>query len=288
MTAPAQQQAPARPFGPPPDPTAVRVRRRTSGTGPRMLLLHGLAASDSVWDACLGLLPADCEVWTAQLPWRGEGTSDWARHPDPGHWLRQALDAVPGGPQVVLAHSMSATALLDVLDRAQDAPPGSPGTAAARGIGALVLVSPFFRRTAEEFDWATLRYSVDNFHLIMEEGIRVHSGGRVAADLRRAMGERVRDYVGPYGWVRFIDLYLRTPALRLSGLTVPTLVLSGVHDTAAAPAESQVLAASLPEGRVHLLPGSGHFPMIEEAEAFAACVRDFLGSPACSRPRHRT
>ncbi|GAA3858566.1 alpha/beta fold hydrolase [Streptomyces sedi] len=260
----------------------VTVARRTHGAGPRLLLLHGLAAGESLWDSCLPLLPPDCSVWTAQLPWRNGGVEDWARRGDPGVWLRQALDAVPGGPEVVVAHSMAATLLLDVLHR--EAEEGR-APLAERNTRALALVSPFYRASAEEFDWETITYYLNDFHLIMEEGIRVHSAGRFAPDIQRAMGERVRDFVGPYGWMRFFDLYLRTPDLRVDRFDVPCLLLAGERDFAAPPGEALALAAALPDARAELLPETGHFPMIEDAAAFTHTLNAFLAATVASDSR---
>ncbi|CAL9400022.1 alpha/beta fold hydrolase [Streptomyces sp. enrichment culture] len=269
---------------PAPDgPGAEAVRRRTAGTGgPRLLLVHGLAANDSVWDRCVGLLPRAYEVWSARLPWSAEGVPDWGVDGDLVGPLAQVLAAVPGGPQIVVAHSMSADVLLDLVDRESR----QGGDALARlGIRALVLVSPFYRRTVEEFDWETISHYLNDFHLIMEEGLRVHSGDRLPASLRAAMGERVRDRVGPYGWLRFFELYLRTPQLQTGRVTVPCLVLGGKNDFAAPPGESVTLAAALPDARALVLPGCGHFPMIEEAERFASETVAFVNSLGTGAPQ---
>ncbi|MFA7753629.1 alpha/beta fold hydrolase [Streptomyces sp. NRRL B-2790] len=253
----------------------VSVEQRTDGSGPRVLLLHGLAANDSVWERTLPLLPDGCRLWTARLPWRTETIADWDEQPNLRGRLAQALTAVPGGAEVVVAHSMAANVLLDLLDQKQR---GGVDALHRFGIRALVLVSPFYRAAADEFDWSTISYYLNDFHLIMEEGIRVHSGGRLPADVQQAMGERVRDRVGPHGWLRFFDLYLRTPALETGRITVPTLVLGGESDFAAHPEESLALAGALPEATARILPGCGHFPMIEAAEEFAAEVSSFINS----------
>ncbi|MEU9113895.1 alpha/beta hydrolase [Streptomyces sp. NPDC048483] len=257
-------------------PVSVRRRTRAAGAGPqRMLLIHGLAANESLWDTCLERLPTPYEVWSAQMPWRAEGPDDWGQHAALTDWMDAALRGVPGGAEVVVAHSMSANVLLELLAGA-DAVAGADDPLRRYGIRALVLVSPFYRGTAEEFDWPTITHYLNDFHLIMEDGIRVHSRGRFPADLQRAMGERVRDRVGPYGWIRFFETYLRTPRLRTDRITVPCLVLGGERDFAAPAPEGAALAARVPGARLRILSGTGHFPMIEEAERFASEITDFL------------
>ncbi|MFE0106739.1 alpha/beta fold hydrolase [Streptomyces sp. NPDC059009] len=259
----------------------VVVERRTEGSGPRVLLLHGLAANDSVWEHTLPLL-SGCQVWTARLPWRTETIADWGEQPNLRGWLGKALAAVPGGAEVVVAHSMAANVLLDLLDQKNR---GGVDALRRFGIRALVLASPFYRGSAERFDWSTITYYLNDFHLIMEEGVRVHSGDRFPPDVLRAMGERVRDRVGPYGWFRFFDLYLRTPALQTGRITVPTLVLGGERDFAARPEESVALAAALPDATSHVLAGCGHFPMLEAPEVFATHVSSFIHSTLGTAPQ---
>ncbi|MBX7553617.1 alpha/beta hydrolase [Streptomyces sp. tea 10] len=264
------------------DPRPVSVQQRTRSDGPRVLLLHGLAANDSVWERAVPLLATHCQVWTARLPWRTETVDGLGAQPDLAGLLAEALAAVPGGPEVVVAHSMAANVLLDLLDRRRRE--GVDG-AGALGIRAVVLVSPFYRARAEEFDWDTISYYLNDFHLIMEAGIRAHSARRSPFDVQRAMAERVRDRVGPYGWMRFFDLYLRTPALDIGRLTLPVLVLAGETDFAAPPEEGLALAGVLPEAEVRVLPGCGHFPMLEAAEDFAAEVGGFVRAYTAASPQ---
>ncbi|MFF4254931.1 alpha/beta fold hydrolase [Streptomyces sp. NPDC001663] len=258
----------------PPAPSAPVVLRRHPGAAaagaPRILFLHGLAGSDTVWEETVRQLGAAHEVWSAQLPWRGQGVEGWGRTANLTPWVEEALASVPGPVDVVVAHSMSSNVLLELLDRTD---------AFDRfGIRALVLVSPFYRGTAEEFDWATITHYLNDFHLILQEGIRAHSGGRVSAETEILMAQRVREWIGPYGWIRFFDLFLRTPELRTARITVPCLVVGGAHDIATPSQHAIALAGALPDARLRVLGGSGHFPMVDEPADFNAELREFLDS----------
>ncbi|MFF8937572.1 alpha/beta fold hydrolase [Streptomyces sp. URMC 128] len=269
----------------PPEPSAPVVLRRHPGAAaagaPRILFLHGLAGTDTVWDETARRLGAAFEVWSAQLPWRGQGVTGWGRTADLTPWVEEALLSVPGPVDVVVAHSMSSNVLLELLDRTG----GVDGDGSGRfGIRALVLVSPFYRGTAEEFDWATITHYLNDFHLILQEGIRAHSGGRVSAETEVAMAERVREWIGPYGWIRFFDLFLRTPELRTARIAVPCLVIGGAHDIATPSEHAIALSRALPDARLRVLAHSGHFPMVDEPAVFGAELRDFLDSVRTRRP----
>ncbi|MFJ4095295.1 alpha/beta fold hydrolase [Kitasatospora sp. NPDC089913] len=258
-------------------PPPVVVRRSAPGGPDRMLLLHGLANSASVWDAFLAHAGRDGGpgIWTADLPWRGDCVAHWSARGDVVPYLAEALRGVPGGAGVVVGHSMGANGLLEFLHRELERG-ADPFT--EYGIRALVLVSPFYRRAAEDFGWHSVETAVRNFVLTMTEGVRVHAGGRVTDDLVEELGGRVRDRVGAYGWIRFFETYLATPWLRTERFPVPCLVIAGERDSIALPEEGRLLAADLPQGRFHLLPDSGHFLMIEQAGDLAAAVDHFVST----------
>lgn len=63
---------------------------------------------------------------------------------------------------------------------------------------------------------------------------------------------------------------------RLAGVTAPTLILFGAHDRVVPQANAALLAASLPDARVEILPDAGHFFPFETPDAASAAVIQFL------------
>lgn len=63
---------------------------------------------------------------------------------------------------------------------------------------------------------------------------------------------------------------------RLGEVAAPTLVLCGRHDPQYPPACSRELAAGIPGAQLVFFEHSGHYPFLEEAEAFWAAVEGFL------------
>ncbi|RSN54776.1 alpha/beta hydrolase [Streptomyces sp. WAC 04229] len=269
--------------------TVVRLRRRARGTDTpvRVLLLHGLAGSTSVWGAYAALAADGVELWEAVLPWGAEGDPGWSLHGDPADHVEQALEGVPGGADALVAHSFAAGPALEALARGGDRP--GPRTA--------VVVAPFHRSDPDDFTWDDAQYYLGGFHRILEEGLRIGVGDRVPPDLRGAMAMRVRDRIGPYGWQQFFGAYLRSPWLDVAALRLPVLVVAGTDDFAAPVRDARALAGALPDGRLGLFDGCGHFAMAEQPERFAEAVHRLLaevfpgrlGAPAgdtvpCARP----
>lgn len=65
---------------------------------------------------------------------------------------------------------------------------------------------------------------------------------------------------------------------RLGEIAAATLVLCGRHDPQYPPAASEQLLAGIPHARGRFFERSGHYPFIEEPEAFWETVGEFLSS----------
>jgi pimeloyl-ACP methyl ester carboxylesterase len=71
----------------------------------------------------------------------------------------------------------------------------------------------------------------------------------------------------------------------LPGLTMPTLVVWGKDDTQAPMRTATILAATIPNSRLVVLPKTGHVPMEDNPSAFRATVEPFLrGIPEAAEP----
>ncbi|MFJ8788301.1 alpha/beta fold hydrolase [Streptomyces sp. NPDC102462] len=247
----------------------VRLRRAAlGGSVPvRVLLLHGLAGSTSVWRSYEELALDGVEIWDGVLPWGAEGDPGWSVHGDPAEHVQRALNAVPGEVDAVIVHSFTAGPALEVLARR---------TPEGRGPRAAVVVAPFHRRSPGDFTWDDALYYLSGFHRILEEGLRIGAGDRVTPALRAAMAMRVRDRIGPYGWQQFFGAYLRSPHLDVAALRLPVLVVAGTEDFAAPPDDARTLAGALPDGRFELFGECGHFAMAEQPRRFADAVHALL------------
>jgi pimeloyl-ACP methyl ester carboxylesterase len=64
---------------------------------------------------------------------------------------------------------------------------------------------------------------------------------------------------------------------RLARAKIPALILWGGEDRLVAPAHAHAYAASLPDARVVVVAGAGHYPYLETPDHFAREVQRFLG-----------
>ncbi|MFE0171822.1 alpha/beta fold hydrolase [Streptomyces sp. NPDC059002] len=241
-------------------PAGPRTAAPADGA-PRVLLLHGLGGTASVWDRLVRQVGDRLALRDAELPWRGMAATDWSTLDDPGRILADLADS---SYDAVVAHSYAAGLLLEEYASGRIAPRPT------------VLLSPFHRSRAEEFDWAAITYHLNEFHRVFEEALAVGEAGRYPERHRNWLARRLRDQVGPYGWMRYFECYLRSPFVDLDAVRAPVLVLSGERDVATPPEEGRALAAGLPLARFELVPDCGHFPMQERAEHVARLLDGFL------------
>ncbi|MFE9402647.1 alpha/beta fold hydrolase [Streptomyces sp. NPDC006530] len=246
----------------------ARLRRPAeSGEPLRVLLLHGLGGKPSVWDPLAARADRHLELWDAALPWRAmNGGDGWGALPEPGRCLREL---VAEGYDAVVAHSYAANLLTEALAAGHLAPRRT------------VLISPFYRPSPQDFDWSVISYYLNDFHRVFEEALAVGETGRFAQAHRDWMARRLRDQIGPYGWMRFFESYLRTPFLDLTAVRTELLVLSGEKDIAARAEDGRALAGAVPGARFELLDDCGHFPMVEAADRVTRLVCDFLAADPC-------
>jgi pimeloyl-ACP methyl ester carboxylesterase len=96
------------------------------------------------------------------------------------------------------------------------------------------------------------------------------------ARMREERSGRVYEAMwGPNEWTMTGALAGWDVRPRLPELTMPTLILRGVHDLST-PAISETLAAGLPHARQVLFEESSHTPVLEETERYLRVVREFL------------
>lgn len=246
---------------------AARLRRRGSADGRpavNVLLLHGMGGGVSNWDALAGLLAPHLQLWDVRMPWSLTGDSGWARDPEVTQWVsgpvRQVREATGGGPDVIVAHSFAANVTLELL-----AEPGGLTTSA-------VLISPFFRGTRADLDWAAIIPSMESCYARIDHEIRTRR-----SEVRGTLAHRLIRLLGPDAPKRFYDVYRRTWHLDLAWLTTPLLLVAGGNDIEASFEGVRVLGQRVPHADVEVLDGCGHFPMLDRAAELAGLIDAFAG-----------
>lgn len=238
---------------------------------PSACFVHGLASSGAIFAPACRRLRTPLAMRLPDLPWATPGQGRlmherWPLETDDAALVADAVASGGAAPDVVVAHSFGALATMEALCRGLMPMPR-----------ALVLVSPFYRARVEDFAWETLAYYVEDFHLVLAEGLAAAATRRAPpADHLAGMASKVRERVGPVGWLHFFRAYCASPALALARIDCPVLVVGGEEDISAFPRDAHALCAALPHARCAIFAGGRHFVFLEDPDRFAALVDGFL------------
>lgn len=245
------------------DLAGVQLDLTVQGSGPPMLYLHPehYAALHSPFVAQLA------QRWTVYAPchpgFDGRHPPDGFRRVDDLAYLYlDLLERLDLNSAAVLGASFGGWIALEMAVR-NDA-----------RLGAVGLIAPL----GVKFGGRDERSFTDLSALPEDEAARcLFAGlppdlGTFSSDELIAVA-RDRQYLAYYAW----KPYLHNPTLArwLHRVTVPTHLLWGAADGYAAPTLGEQLAERIPNARLDILPGAGHYPQIEcPDETLAALVAD--------------
>lgn len=265
-----------------------QVEYRAAGQGPDVVLLHGLGGSADDWGPLMLRLASSYRVYAPTLPGYG-GDGGRPEDPSPGGNTRFCLaflDALDLRRVVLGGHSFGGmTAALSAL--AEPERIRALIMVAAGGLGrfvspllqitALPVVGEISARVARSRPGAALR-TVSRTPLLFGRPWRA-PGWWFKNQYRRAQDGRfmettlrsLRTQIQPGGQRRVV-------LPDLSDLMQPALVVWGSADRVVPVAHGRLAADRLPNGRLAVIPGSGHQPQIEDPDRTVAVVRDFLAT----------
>lgn len=233
-----------------------------------LLFLHGVGGGHHAWDA--------------QLPFfagRGYPSHAWDQ-PGYGHSptvdpydleqvcaaLKRLIESLHGGPVVLVGHSMGGFI-------AQESYARHPGLIKAL---ALCFTSPAFGGDGSVFAKQFIAARIGP----LDQG---RTMAEIAAQLIPTMGsnsklaEKIMAGVPPDTYrkaVRLLTTFDRRQ--ELSGITVPTLLISGENDKIAPPAVMEKMAQKISGAEYVRLEGCGHLGPMDQPDAFNAALLPFL------------
>ncbi|MDL2345454.1 alpha/beta fold hydrolase [Deinococcus sp. MIMF12] len=274
--------------------SGVRVRHVQAGTGPPVVLLHGIGRSLEDWSQTLGPLAARHAAHAPDLigfglsdkpdvPYTLAGLARFVRH----YLEAVGLDAVgETRPVTLVGNSLGGAvaaqfALLypgrtRALVLVGSAGFGQSVTLALRlatvpRLGEVLLrPSPLSaRRTV-----ASLFH--DPRHVTPERVRWAEHLGRQPGAARAFL--RVARHLG--AWRGLHPEWRRTLAGGLAGRNLPTLIVWGERDRILPAAHLEEARRLHPHARVHLSPDTGHVPQVERAADFTRLVLEFLEEQA--------
>ncbi len=258
------------------------LHARDEGSGPVLLLLHGLGGDHTVWNAQVRDLATTFRVIAPDLLGHG-------RSPAPSRGaltfdaLEDQLRSLLAEKQVTAAHltGLSAGGLL-ALRFALDEP-GRVRSLVLLGSAANVdnhtrAVGERWAETLrdEGYDEYTKRLAMDLFD---PDWLEQH------LELAQRVLDAPRDRDGRWTaeWAREIANF--DVRQRLGRLAVPTLILHGLEDRVVDPSHARYLRQAIRGSEVRLFPATGHLLPIERPEETASAIREWVDRVEAAGPR---
>jgi pimeloyl-ACP methyl ester carboxylesterase len=264
--------------------------------GPLIVCIHGLGGSSLNWDLIAGHLTDTCRVVALDLPGHGltqAGRRSTSVHANQ-HLIHRFLTEVTGSPAVLMGNSMGG--LLAVV-QATSAPTTTAGVVliapalptagimvgdlrmilefavlATPGLGAMILGLWTRLASAEAQVARTLRIVTDDPTRLPRE---VMEAAIAQAEVRRQFSGTARHVVEAARSVVLMS-QSRNYVRRLRELATPVLLIHGGRDRVVSARSAQAAAARRPEWTFHLIEDVGHVPQLEQPEATAATILQWL------------
>ncbi len=260
-----------------------RMRYLCGGSGPPLLLLHGLLGYSFSWRFALPLLAEKATVYAVDMP--GVGFSD--RPPNAGGSLRANAERLLGFMDGV------GIASCDLLGTSHGGAVAMMAAALApERVRSLILVAPVNPWSAHGRRLAPFLSSAPVSWLLLRLepclGI-VHDTllRRLYGDPRRIRPGTLAGYSEPFripgtlnyglgivrSWNRDLD-ELESALPRIAN--IPTLLIWGSRDSAVSPGSAELLRQHFSDCRLEIFDGVGHLPYEEVPDTFNSSVLAFL------------
>lgn len=256
------------------------VRVRVQGEGSPVLLINGLGANLSMWDPLVEEL-AGFQVITFDSPGTGGSAAPYLPYPLSriADLAVQVLDEL-GHEQVdVLGYSLGGGVAQELANGHPDRVRRLVLVSTSCGTGAV----PGALRALMAVTTPARHYLKSGYRVAMKM-VTLAPAEQASAQLRQRSGNWHNETPPSLrGYMLQMTAFARFGSLPwLHGITQPTLVVSGTHDRLVPLANSALLAAHLPNARLHIADQWGHYLLQDASSGAPAAIADFLSAESAT------
>ena len=242
------------------------IAYREAGTGPALVLMHGIGGNSKTWEEQYRAFAGSHRVIGWDAP--GFGGSDPAPEQTADCWADEAMglmDRLGVETAVLLGHSMGGI----IAPRVASRHPGRIEKLVLSGTRAGFIGALGFEERQREFDTLT-----------PEERGRTRAATMAAPGASADVLARLAGIAGKVTREAFAGgvavLEGTDNRAILQGLRMPALVLCGMQDGIAPPERGEEIASLLPNVRMTCFDGAGHAAYVEKPEEYNARLAEFL------------
>lgn len=241
----------------------ARLRWRSEGSGPAVVLLHGWALDLSIWNLLAPLLAARFTVLRFDRRGFGlsEGVADIHRNVDD---LRAIMDAAGMQQAALLGMSQGARLALHFA------------LAQPARVSALVLDGAPEIESESELPLALYRQRLESGGVAALRAMILTHPLMQLHTMQPAARAALLECLSHYRGLDLLHAVPRATAPDLAKIAAPTLVLNGMLDSEARREAGRHIAAAIAGAERVELPDAGHLALLDAPEAYANAVSGFL------------
>jgi len=285
---------------PPPSPAPVfdawqidlhghRVIYRIAGSGPPVVLIHGMVNSSRHWEAVALRLADDYTVIAPDLIGHGDSATPRGDYSLGAHAavIRDLLAAIGVDSATIVGHSLGGGVAMQFF---YQFPQRTERLVLISSGGLGREVSPLLRGAALPGASALLSLAAHPrlVDALADGGERLRERGSDKGVYLQAIARALRPLQQPgarEAFVQTLRAVIDVHGQRVSArdrlyllAAMPTLVAWGGRDQTIPLAHGREAHEAIPGSRFETLPRAAHFPHLEDPEGLAAILRDFLES----------
>src|SRR5215208_4173551 len=264
-----------------------RVSYRTAGSGPALLLLHGITNSSETWERAASLLAERFTVIAPDLMGHGKSATPRGDYSLGAHasGARDVVTALGHDRVTVVGHSLGGGIAMQF---AYQFPERTERLVLVSSGGLGREVNLLLRAAALPGSEFALRFLAPRWLGRAAGGVG-WAGSRIGFKPGRDVGEMFQGFLSlsdretRAAFVQSLRAVVDTGGQRVNGhdrlylaAGLPTLLVWGERDPVIPVGHAHGAHAAMPGSRLELFREAGHFPHMEEPERFAAVLEGFL------------
>ncbi len=268
-----------------------RVIYRIAGSGPPVVLIHGMLNSSSHWEAVAQQLAHDHTVVAPDLIGHGDSAAPRGDYSLGAHAasIRDLLAAIGIDRATIVGHSLGGGVAMQFF---YQFPQRVERLALVSSGGLGREVSPMLRTAALPGTSALLSLTIHQRMVaaLWDIGRRLRKRGVPAGVYLQAIARALRPLQSAGARQAFLHTLrsvIDVHGQRVSATdrlylleAIPTLIAWGDRDNTIPIEHGRLAAEAIPGSRFVTIPGVAHFPHLEDADALAAVLREFIAGTA--------
>ena len=252
-----------------------RIAYREAGSGPALVLLHGVGSGSGSWRAQFSSLAGKLRIIAWDAPGYGGSDPLPMPSPSPADYAASLLGLMHGLGLArinLLGHSLGALVAASFCRQHPDK------------VAALILANPTsgYASAPEELRRARIDGRLEDMKALGPAGLAAkRAPGLLSAQASPAMVEAVRAVMAslhPEGYAQAVRMLGQGDILaEVRAISTPTLVIGSSGDTITPEAGNRKIAEAIRGARYASIAGPGHASYVEQPAAFDVLLTDFLG-----------